>query len=112
MAKFRFVAWLIDWLESQQGFSFDWDDGNSSKSLVKHGVSCEEVESVFYQPETIRVLGEQITPKANEPRYGLFGMTIKGKFVFVCFTLRGSGMRIISARELNRKERIAYEELL
>jgi uncharacterized DUF497 family protein len=39
-------------------------------------------------------------------------MTIKGKVVFICFTLRGSGMRIISARELNRKERIAYEELL
>jgi uncharacterized DUF497 family protein len=99
-------------LESQQGFSFDWDLGNSSKSFVKHGVSCEEVQSVFYQPETIRVLGEQTSPKVNEPRYGLVGMTIKGKVVFVCFTLLGSGMRIVSVRELNRKERIAYEELL
>lgn len=111
MARFQFIEWLIEWLESQQGFSFEWDAGNSTKSLHKHGVSSDEAESVFYQPETIRVLGEQISPKVNEPRYGLFGLTITGRPVLVCFTLRGSGVRIISVRELNKKERLVYDNL-
>jgi len=111
MAKFRFIEWLIEWLESQKGFSFEWDEGNSSKSLLKHGVSCDEAESVFYQPETIRVLGEQVSPRVDEPRYGLFGLTITGRAVFVCFTMRGAGIRVISVRELNRKERLVYDDL-
>jgi uncharacterized DUF497 family protein len=74
-------------------------------------VTNEEAESVFYQPEMIRVLGEQVSPIADEPRYGLFGLTITGKPVFVCFTLRGSGLRIISVRELNKKELVIYDEL-
>jgi uncharacterized DUF497 family protein len=111
LAKFRFIEWLIDWLEKQRSFAFEWDFGNTTKSLFKHGISCEEAESVFFQPETIRILGEQVSPPVNEPRYGLFGLTIKGRPVFVCFTLRGSGVRIISIRELNRKEKQVYADL-
>lgn len=111
MAKFQFIEWLIEWFEQQQSFSFEWDQGNSLKSLRKHRITCEETESVFFQTEMIRVLGEQISPKTDEPRFGLFGLTITGKSVFICFTLRGSGIRIISARELNKKERVLYAEL-
>lgn len=111
MAKFKFAPWLIEWLEVQKIFSFEWDEGNSTKSLFKHGISIDETESVFFQPEAIRVLGEQVNPPADEPRYGIFGMTIKGKSVFICFTLRGSGLRVISVRELNRKEKAIYDEL-
>ena len=111
MAKFRFIIWLVDWLESQSSLSFEWDDGNSLKNLHKHGITCEEAESIFYQTEMIRVLGEQISPKVNEPRFGLFGLTITGKSVLVCFTLSGSGIQIISARELNKKELIIYADL-
>ncbi len=111
MAKFVFIEWLIDWIEQQRSFSFEWDGGNSAKSLSKHGVTCDEAESVFRQLDMIRVLGEQIAPPVNEPRYGLYGMTTSGKAVFVCFTLRGSGVRIISVRELNKKERVVYANL-
>ena len=111
MAKFAFVEWLIGWIERQDVFSFDWDEGNASKSRVKHGISCEEAESVFGQVGSIRVLGEQIAPKTDEPRYGLLGSTVSGKPVFLCFTIRVSGVRIISVRELNKKERDIYDEL-
>ena len=111
MAKFKFILWLIDWLEQQRAFTFEWDEGNSTKSLAKHGVSCAEIESVFIQTETIRVLGEQVSPKVNEPRYGLFGLTITARPVLICFTLRGSGIRVISARELNKKERAIYDDI-
>jgi len=56
-------------------------------------------------------IGRQISPKVNEPRFGLFGLTLTGKRVFVCFTMRGTGMRLISVRQLNRKEPDIYDEL-
>jgi uncharacterized protein len=111
MAKFRFLEWLVDWFHEQESFSFDWDDGNNTKSNVKHAITCDEAESVFQQPEAIRALGEQIEPRAPEPRYGIFGMTISAKPVFICFTLRGSGVRIISARPLNKRERVRYAKI-
>lgn len=111
MAVFRFVQWLMDWIENQSNFLFEWDLGNRTKNYVKHGITIQEAESVFEQVEAIRVLGEQVSPKANEPRYGMLGLTGGLKHVFVCFTIRGTGIRIIHIRKMNRKERRLYEEL-
>lgn len=111
MATFKFVHWPIDWIENQPFFAFEWDLGNRTKNFVKHGITIEEAESVFEQIEAIRVLGEQISPKANEPRYGILGLTATLEHVFVCFTIRGSGIRIIHIRKMNKKERNLYAEL-
>ena len=111
MASFELIEWLIDWILSQTQFAFDWDTGNSTKNLKKHGITCEEAESVFDQPEAIRVLGVQVTPKVNEPRYGILGLTKELKPVFVCFTIRGTGIRVIHIRKMNKKENKLYAEL-
>lgn len=111
MAEFRFIDWLVDWLLNQETFVFDWDDGNKTKSESKHGVSCEEAESVFEQIEAVRALGEQISQKPKEPRYGILGITNDGRHVFICFTLRASGIRVISIRPMSRKEKQIYVEL-
>lgn len=111
MAHFRYVEWLLNWLLVQSGFSFEWDDGNSTKNLLKHGITIEEAEEIFEQIEAIRVLGEQVSPPTAEPRFGLLGLTKEGRHLFVCFTLRGTGIRIISIREMNQKEKKLYAEL-
>lgn len=111
MASFRFIEWLISWLENQSHFAFEWDFGNRTKNFIKHGITTQEAESVFEQVEAIRVLGEQISPKINEPRFGILGLTSDLKHVFVCFTIRGSGIRIIHIRKMNKKERSLYEQL-
>ena len=111
VAKFRFISWLVDWVVTQGTFSFEWDSGNETKSFQKHGITRGDAESVFDQPEAIRALGEQVAPEAAEPRYGLIGVTMSGKRVFVCFTMRPSGIRVISIREMNRKERYEYAKL-
>ncbi len=111
MASFRFVQWLMEWMENQPCFNFDWDLGNLTKNLKKHGITREEAESVFDQIEAIRALGEQVSPKVNEPRLGILGLTDDLKPVFVCFTIRGSGIRIIHIRKMNKKERRLYAEL-
>jgi uncharacterized DUF497 family protein len=111
MAMFRFIQWLFDWMENQNSFAFEWDLGNRTKNIAKHGITISEAESVFEQIEAIRVLGEQVSPKVNEPRYGLLGLTSDLKHVFVCFTIRGSGIRIIHVRKMNKKERRLYAQL-
>jgi hypothetical protein len=47
MARFEFVAWLVQWLLQQDDLEFDWDQGNSSKSVQKHKVEVESAEQVF-----------------------------------------------------------------
>ena len=111
MASFKFVMWLMEWIENQLYFSFEWDLGNKTKNFAKHGITIKEAESVFEQIEAIRVLGEQDSPKVNEPRYGILALTHDLKHVFVCFTIRGAGIRIIHIRKMNKKERSLYAQL-
>ena len=111
MAKFRFIQWLVEWLLSQDNFQFEWDQGNNTKSHQKHKVTTDEIEEVFFMLEAIRALGEQLSPLMPEPRFGILGITKNGRHMFVCFTLRGAGLRIISAREMSQKERKLYAEL-
>jgi uncharacterized DUF497 family protein len=88
---------------------FDWDDGNSRKSLDKHGVTQAEAEQVFASAR-ILVLRD-IRHSQTEARYQALGETLAGRRLHVTFTLRQNGMlvRMISAREMNRKERARYE---
>lgn len=75
MAQFTFIQWLIDWLESQINFTFIWDEGNKSKSVLKHGVDLHEFEEVFLNADKTVALGVQHSPEVSEPRFGLLGLT-------------------------------------
>ena len=83
---------------------FDWDDGNARKSLDKHGVTQTEAEQVFAgEPLLVEDLGHSQV----EARFQALGETIEGRRLHVTFTLRGDGkkIRVISARDINGKER-------
>ena len=47
MGQFKFVVWLAYWYLQNESFEFEWDSANMNKSSTKHGVSCDEVESIF-----------------------------------------------------------------
>jgi hypothetical protein len=89
---------------------FDWDDGNRTKCR-KHGVSIEEIESVF--DSTIIVIPDA-AHSASEPRMRAIGRAASGRHVFVVFTIRIQGsrelIRPISARYMHRKEVERHEE--
>jgi uncharacterized DUF497 family protein len=87
---------------------FEWDDGNSLKSEDKHGVTRVEAEQVFIT-ERLLVIGDERHSVA-ERRYHAFGQTEAGRWLHVSFTMRGSRVRVISARDMNRKERKRYEQ--
>jgi len=64
--------WLAYWYQQAESFVFDWDSGNSSKSVVKHGVSQNEVESVF-ELKLAAPIGRQVSPLVDEERLCIVG---------------------------------------
>ena len=82
---------------------FEWDPGNLDKNWKKHGVPWEECEEVFFDPHK-RILKDALH-SGHEARHILLGRTPKGRLLFVAFTIRGKRIRIISARNLNRREK-------
>jgi uncharacterized DUF497 family protein len=110
MGQFKFEIWLAYWYLQNESFDFQWDSGNFSKSVSKHGVEADEVESVF----TLRMavpIGRQIGPLVDEERLCVVGPSQNGKFLSIVFTLRGGKVRPISSRPANKKEKNIYEEV-
>ena len=110
MGQFKFALWLAYWYLQSEDFQFQWDDGNSAKSLSKHGVAREEVESVF-EVRLAATLGRQFSPKTEEERLCLVGPSSQGRMLSIVFVLREGNIRPISSRLANKKERKLYEEI-
>ena len=89
---------------------FEWDTGNSRKSVDKHGVSQAEAEQMFFNDP--RLIVEDPRHSANEPRFHALGKTDAGRRLHATFTIRqdGAKLRVISARDMHRKERIRYDQ--
>jgi uncharacterized DUF497 family protein len=86
---------------------FDWDSGNSGKSLAKHGLSDGEAELVFFNDPLVV---EDPRHSAREARFHAIGEAGDARLLHVTFTLRSAGklIRVISARPANQKERAIY----
>ena len=87
---------------------FQWDRGNIDKNLIKHNVENWECEQIFFN-KPILVL-EDLSPSLSEKRWAAFGKTDADRLLMVVFTKRGKLLRIISARDMNKKEKQFYEE--
>jgi uncharacterized protein len=89
---------------------FDWDSGNLFKSTDKHGVAPAEAEQVFFN-EPLLVVGDE-NHSGTEARFHALGSTNERRLLHITFTLRDDGrkIRVISARNMHRKEKIVYEK--
>lgn len=89
---------------------FDWDAGNSRKSADKHDVSQAEAEQIFLNEPLVVSADERHS--VEEQRFHALGQTDDGRRLHTSFTLRGDGIliRVISARNMSRKERAVYEQ--
>jgi uncharacterized DUF497 family protein len=86
---------------------FDWDKGNEQKN-AKHRVTPAEAEQVFLN-EPLIVLDDLIHSD-TESRFHALGKTSEGRLLHITFTIRNSKIRVISARDMHRKERAIYEQ--
>ncbi len=90
-----------------QWTGLDWDAGNRGKN-AKHRVSDDECEEVFFNLPLL--LGPDAAHSLQENRYYVLGQTNAGRRLFVALTMRGTQIRVISARDMTRKERRTYDE--
>lgn len=88
---------------------FDWDAGNRDKNGIRHRVSTWECEEVFFNLPL--VTGADDAHSDTEDRYYVLGRTNAGRLLFLVTTSRGDKIRVISARDMTRKERRVYHEI-
>jgi uncharacterized DUF497 family protein len=85
----------------------EWDEAKNEINKQEHeGLSFEEAQYVFADPERIERLDQSRGNASGETRWQTLGMI--GKVLFVVYTERGEKKRIISARLANKAERRSY----
>ena len=96
-------------LDFTQIIGFEWDAGNERKN-ERHGVTMMETEQVFFNAPLL--LLEDAAHSQNELRIHALGRTDAARALHITFTLRQSGqlIRVISARDMHRKERAIYDQ--
>jgi len=96
-------------IELSKIVGFNWDDGNDRKN-EKHGVSMAEAEQVFFNVPLLML--DDTSHSQKEPRIHALGKTDEARTLHITFTLRQSGqlIRVISARDMHRKERAIYDQ--
>lgn len=92
----------------KEPIEFIWDKGNKDKSWLRHKVTNRESEEGFFDKRK-RTFKDKLHSK-NEERFRIIGKTKKGRLLFVAFTIRRRKIRIISTRDINKKEVKLYEE--
>ena len=83
---------------------FEWDDGNRDKNWLKHGVSASEAEEVFFELHK-KLANDMIHTTEREKRFILLGKTRLERLLFIVITIRENDVRVISARDVNGKEK-------
>ena len=86
---------------------FDWDAGNLDKNWEKHKVSPSECEQTFFNLPLLLI--DDIAHSQTEKRFYILGKTDAKRKLFIAFTLRNNLIRVISARDMSRKEREVYD---
>ncbi|MEK6791731.1 MAG: BrnT family toxin [Deltaproteobacteria bacterium] len=86
---------------------FEWDEHNSIKNWQRHGVTPSECEEIFFNRPL--VVAEDAKHSAKEARFYALGAADSGRRLFIVFTVRRGLIRVVSAREMSRKERGLYE---
>jgi uncharacterized DUF497 family protein len=86
---------------------FDWDEGNVEKNWISHKVTAAECEQIFFNLPL--VVADDVKHSQKENRFYALGQTDAGRLLFLVFTIRRKLIRVISAREMKRKERKVYQ---
>jgi uncharacterized DUF497 family protein len=84
-----------------------FDPGKAAINLAKHGVELAEGEAALFDPLALTIEDES---GEGERRYVTVGANALGQLRVVVWTPRGAGIRLISVRRAEPKERRAYEE--
>ncbi len=84
---------------------FEWDEGNL-EHIKRHVVSYIECEEVFSNKPLL--VSKDASHSTLEDRFQVLGKTSKNRPLFVSLTIRHNNIRIISARDQDKKERVEF----
>lgn len=87
---------------------FEWNEGSADKNWELHKVGRGEAEGVFFNQPLLVAPDEGHS--RQEPRYAGLGRTDGNRKLTIIFTLRGTLIRVISARDMSRRERRIYDQ--
>lgn len=88
---------------------FQWDAGNSEKNWRAHEVRQAEAEQVFFNRPV--VIAPDVAHSGAEARYAALGKTHADRRLSVVFTIRETLVRVISARDMSRRDRRLYAQV-
>jgi uncharacterized protein len=88
--------------------AFEWDVGNIDKNLIRHKVNNQEAEEVFSNEPFI--VKEDEKHSKGEQRYQALGKSNSKRKLFLSFAIRNKKVRVISIRDMSRKEKLIYEK--
>lgn len=88
--------------------AFEWDEGNVDKIWEKRGVRASESEEVFFNRPLL--VHDDPQHSTDESRHLALGQTYAGRRLCLAFTQRAGRIRVISARDMSRRERRSYAE--
>lgn len=87
---------------------FEWDENNTLKNWQNHQVLPSECEEAFFNLPLI--VAEDAAHSQKEARFYVLGQTAAQRRLFIAFTVCEKRIRVISARDMSRKERVIYEQ--
>jgi uncharacterized protein len=86
---------------------FRWDDAKERINRKKHDIDFRAASKVFLDPYLIEFEDRDVD---DEQRFNAIGMA-EGRLLFVTYTIRGTVIRIISARRAEPYEKRKYHEI-
>ena len=98
--------WKNDTLFSKDDILFEWDEDKSARCMHDRGISFDQACMVFLDQNRKESLDDR---HYGEERYAVLG--IVGKYrdlLYVVYTVRGTRIRIISARPATKMEEDVY----
>ena len=88
--------------------AFEWDKGNAGKNWIKYSVADKESEEPFFDPN--RKIFRDKLHSEHEERFAIIGKTKQQRLLIITFTIRRGCIRVISARDVSKKEKPLYEK--
>lgn len=85
---------------------YQWDNAKAAANLSKHGIDFADAVLVFSDDLAVTVSDNRF----EEKRFIMIGVDAFDRVLVVVYTWRRNEIRLISARQATRSERIQYEE--
>jgi len=83
--------------------NFDWDDKN-----IEH-ISYNSVQD--FEVEEVILFDKPVYSRGRENKYYAYGITSSGRYLFIVFVTKGNAtIRVITAREMEKKEKVYYKK--